>query len=247
MLADKGAMATIAVKNLPVAKKFYGDTLGLKEVGGAESGVATYKSGNSTIVVYESQFAGTNKATSATWGVGGELDSIVETLKKRHVPFEHYDLPGLKLKGDIHVWEISRLRGSRTRTATFSTSTTCNSATAAAVSVRLHDRTPPLPGFGNGHRPHPARTRFQDVVGCNAASLVARSVLERRIATRRPSGVGASVVFPRTPPSKGACASALSAASPGSVFLIAGRPTTLRNDESISTASTRWHMVQAVL
>jgi len=103
MLADKGAMATIAVKNLPVAKKFYGDTLGLKEVGGAESGVATYKSGNSTIVVYESQFAGTNKATSATWGVGGELDSIVETLKKRHVPFEHYDLPGLKLKGDIHV------------------------------------------------------------------------------------------------------------------------------------------------
>src|SRR5215470_8163193 len=103
MLADKGAMATIAVKRLGPAKKFYGDTLGLKEVGNEGSGVAIYKSGNSTIVVYESEFAGTNKATSATWGVGDELDSIVRALQGKHVPFEHYDLPGLHLKGDIHV------------------------------------------------------------------------------------------------------------------------------------------------
>jgi len=103
MLADKGAMATIAVKNLPAAKEFYGETLGLKQVGGDGPGVATYKSGNSTVVVYESEFAGTNRATSATWGVGDELDSIVRTLKGKHVPFEHYDMPGLQLKGDIHV------------------------------------------------------------------------------------------------------------------------------------------------
>ena len=103
MLADKGAMATIAVKHLGPAKKFYGGTLGLKEVGTEGSGVATYKSGNSTIVLYESQFAGTNKATSTTWGVGQELDSIVATLQRQHVPFEHYDMPGLELKGDIHV------------------------------------------------------------------------------------------------------------------------------------------------
>ena len=64
--------------------------------------VATYQSGKSTIVVYESQFAGTNKATSATWGVGDELDSIVSTLKKKGVPFEHYNMPGAELDGDIH-------------------------------------------------------------------------------------------------------------------------------------------------
>lgn len=102
MLAGKEAMATIAVKDLSRAKKFYGDTLGLKKAGEEMDDVATYSSGNSTILVYESQFAGTNKATSATWGVGDELETIVSTLKKKGVAFEHYDMPGLKCDGDIH-------------------------------------------------------------------------------------------------------------------------------------------------
>src|SRR5262245_1124387 len=102
MLAAKEAMATIAVKDLARAKKFYGDTLGLKQLDEEMDEVATYRSGNSTIVVYESKFAGTNKATSATWGVGDELDSIVSTLKKKGVPFEHYNMPGMTLEGDIH-------------------------------------------------------------------------------------------------------------------------------------------------
>ena len=102
MLAAKDAMATIAVKDIARAKKFYGDTLGLKKEGDEMDDVATYRSGNSKIVVYQSQFAGTNKATSATWGVGKELDTIVNTLKNKGVPFEHYDMPGMKLEGDIH-------------------------------------------------------------------------------------------------------------------------------------------------
>ena len=103
MLTDKQAMATIAVKKIATAKKFYGDTLGLKQTGAMGAGVVTYRSGNSAIVVYESEFAGTNKATSATWGVGDELETIVQTLKKAGVSFEHYDLPGLRREGDIHV------------------------------------------------------------------------------------------------------------------------------------------------
>jgi len=102
MLAAKEAMATIAVKDLTRAKKFYGDTLGLKLADDDMDEVAIYRSGDSTIVVYESEFAGTNKATSATWGVGNELDSIVSTLKKKGVPFEHYDMPGVQHDGDIH-------------------------------------------------------------------------------------------------------------------------------------------------
>jgi len=102
MLADKDAMATIAVKNIATARKFYGGTLGLKDAGGKGQGVVTYRSGDSTIVVYESQYAGTNKATSATWSVGDELESIVRALKKADVVFEHYDLPGLRRDGDIH-------------------------------------------------------------------------------------------------------------------------------------------------
>jgi catechol-2,3-dioxygenase len=103
MLADKDAMATIAVKDLAVAKKFYQQKLGFSSIGAEEAGVVTLRSGNSTIVVYESQLAGTNKATSATWGVSDEMDSIVQSLKKADVPFEHYDIPGLKREGDIHV------------------------------------------------------------------------------------------------------------------------------------------------
>jgi catechol 2,3-dioxygenase-like lactoylglutathione lyase family enzyme len=102
MLAGKEAMATIAVKNIEAAKKFYGDTLGLKKAGEEMEEVVTYHSGKSTIIVYESKFAGTNRATSATWGVGDELETIVSTLKKKGVPFEHYDMPGLERDGDIH-------------------------------------------------------------------------------------------------------------------------------------------------
>jgi catechol 2,3-dioxygenase-like lactoylglutathione lyase family enzyme len=102
MLADRDTMATIAVRNIATANKFYGGTLGLKEAGGKGQAVVTYKSGDSMIVVYESQYAGTNKATSATWSVGDELESIVRALKKADVVFEHYDLPGLRRDGDIH-------------------------------------------------------------------------------------------------------------------------------------------------
>jgi len=102
MLASKEAMATIAVKDLARAKKFYGGTLGLKQTGAQDGEAVTYRSGNSEIVVYKSEFAGTNRATSATWGVGDELESIVSTLKKSGVPFEHYDMPGLSREGDIH-------------------------------------------------------------------------------------------------------------------------------------------------
>jgi catechol-2,3-dioxygenase len=104
MLANKDAMATIAVKNLGNAKKFYEQTLGFAPVGDEEMGVITLKSGNSIIVVYESKFAGTNKATTATWGVGNEMDSIVRTLKQKGVAFEHYDMDGMRRDGDVHVF-----------------------------------------------------------------------------------------------------------------------------------------------
>jgi catechol 2,3-dioxygenase-like lactoylglutathione lyase family enzyme len=103
MLANRNAMATIAVKDLEAAKKFYGGTLGLTPLSTAEEGVLTYQSGTATVVVYVSSFAGTNKATSATWSVGGEFDNILKALKAKGVAFEHYDLPGMSLQGDAHV------------------------------------------------------------------------------------------------------------------------------------------------
>jgi catechol 2,3-dioxygenase-like lactoylglutathione lyase family enzyme len=103
VLADNDAIATVAVKDLSIARAFYGDALGLVEQPDSDNPqVITYASGNSKLGVYASQFAGTNKATSVTWAVG-ELEPIVETLRAKGVTFEHYDLPQLTLRGDIHV------------------------------------------------------------------------------------------------------------------------------------------------
>ena len=103
MLADTDAIATIAVKDIEKAKQFYADTLGLKQIRTENGDMLMFKSGSSTLNVYRSRFAGTNQATSVTWPVGDQLESIVRTLKGKGVKFEHYDLPNTKVEGDIHV------------------------------------------------------------------------------------------------------------------------------------------------
>jgi catechol 2,3-dioxygenase-like lactoylglutathione lyase family enzyme len=101
MLGDTNAIATIAVHDVEAAKKFYGGKLGLQLVSD-EMGNATYKTGNTTLLVYKSDYAGTNKATSATWLVD-DVEGLVKTLKAKGVVFEHYDLPGLTRNGDVHL------------------------------------------------------------------------------------------------------------------------------------------------
>jgi catechol 2,3-dioxygenase-like lactoylglutathione lyase family enzyme len=103
MLGDKEAAANIAVKNLETAKKFYEDTLGLTQVGAEGQEVIVFKSGNSTVYVYQSQYAGTNQATAITWVVGEDIEEVVQQLKAKGVVFEHYDMPGVTREDDVHV------------------------------------------------------------------------------------------------------------------------------------------------
>jgi catechol 2,3-dioxygenase-like lactoylglutathione lyase family enzyme len=103
MLGDKTAVATVAVKDIEVAKKFYEETLGLKKDQENPGGIA-YKSGNSWVFVYPSEYAGSNKATTVSWGVGNDLEKVVDDLKSKGVKFEQYDnLPGVTRDGDIHL------------------------------------------------------------------------------------------------------------------------------------------------
>jgi catechol 2,3-dioxygenase-like lactoylglutathione lyase family enzyme len=102
MLRDTDAVATLAVKDLAVAAKFYEGTLGLSRAGGEGSEVIVFQSGSTRINVYRSSFAGTNKATALTWGVD-DVDDVVRTLKGKGVKFEHYDLPEMTREGDVHV------------------------------------------------------------------------------------------------------------------------------------------------
>ena len=103
MLGSKQAATNIAVKDLARARKFYEGTLGLKKVGEEGDEVVTYKSGDAMIYVYRSEHAGTNKATALTWNAGDDVTSEVEALKAKGVSFEHYDMPGMRHEGDVHV------------------------------------------------------------------------------------------------------------------------------------------------
>jgi catechol 2,3-dioxygenase-like lactoylglutathione lyase family enzyme len=105
MLADTTAVATVAAKDLAAARRFYGETLGLPEIGRPDAEVTVYRSGNSSLNVYHSEFAGTNKATAVTWSVGDAFDDLVAELKSKGVRFEHYDMPGAKMDGDVHVFD----------------------------------------------------------------------------------------------------------------------------------------------
>ncbi|MDH6170968.1 catechol 2,3-dioxygenase-like lactoylglutathione lyase family enzyme [Variovorax boronicumulans] len=103
MLGNINAVANLAVKDLAVARRFYEDILGLAQIDAEGDEVVVYRSGNTRINVYRSSFAGTNQATAVTWSVDGDIGRLVAALQAKGVRFEHYDIPGATLEGDIHV------------------------------------------------------------------------------------------------------------------------------------------------
>ena len=107
MLADNDVIATAAVKDIEAARRFYGETLALKQVETKEEEVLTYKSGRGLLLVYTPDYAGTNKATTATWAVD-DVEALARELKSRGVRFEHYDIPGTQRQGDVYSRESWR-------------------------------------------------------------------------------------------------------------------------------------------
>ena len=102
MLRDTDAVATLAVKDLSVAAKFYGETLGLSRAGTEDHESLVFESGDTKINVYRSGIAGSNIATEVTWAVD-DVEDVVRALKAKGVRFEHYDLPQTTRKDDVHV------------------------------------------------------------------------------------------------------------------------------------------------
>ncbi|MDB5455470.1 MAG: glyoxalase [Caulobacter sp.] len=109
MLADNDAQATVPVKSLDRARRFYEDVLGLKPLPRGLPGVQSYRAGGATVLVYESAFAGTNRATALTWPLGLAFDRVVQALRGKGVAFERYDLPGAMMDGEVHVVADRRL------------------------------------------------------------------------------------------------------------------------------------------
>ena len=103
VLTETDAMANLAVRDIARARQFYEGTLGFEPVARQGEELIAYRSGKTVFNVYCSKFAGTNQATAVTWAVGDRLEPVVEALVAKGISFEHYDLPGLRREGDIHV------------------------------------------------------------------------------------------------------------------------------------------------
>ena len=109
MLGEHEVGATLPVRDLATARSFYEGKLGLKPSMEQPPEAVLYASGRSMVLVYRSEYAGTNQATAATWAVGDDLDSVMDELRSKGVSFEHYDLPETTREGDVHV--MGDLRG----------------------------------------------------------------------------------------------------------------------------------------
>lgn len=103
MLKDRNSSAIVAVRDIDRARAFYQDTLGLTpEQDMHEEGVLGFRTGQTHLTVYRSDYAGTNKANAVTWDMKGDLVDTVNALKGRGVVFERYDFPRMEWKDGWH-------------------------------------------------------------------------------------------------------------------------------------------------
>ena len=92
------------MRDIARAEDFYRNILELEPIAGGPQGVRGFRTGDTTLVVYESKEAGGNRANAVVWSCGDEIDAIVTALEAKGVAFEHYpDLAGVRLEGNVHV------------------------------------------------------------------------------------------------------------------------------------------------
>ncbi|WMT91201.1 VOC family protein [Pelagibacterium sp. H642] len=108
-LKDKASSAMVAVSDIDRAKAFYSDTLGLELEEDGMGGVLVYRTGSTHLLVYPSDFAGTNKANAVVWDCGEDIEAIVADLRGKGVRFEHYPEMGADYADGIHQTDNFRM------------------------------------------------------------------------------------------------------------------------------------------
>jgi catechol 2,3-dioxygenase-like lactoylglutathione lyase family enzyme len=99
MFKDRPTMAMIPAQDLERASAWYRDKLGLEPAERNEEGLI-YRLNGTTVLLYESRYAGTNKATMMAFETP-DLDADMATLRGKGVQFLDYDLPGFKTENGV--------------------------------------------------------------------------------------------------------------------------------------------------
>jgi catechol 2,3-dioxygenase-like lactoylglutathione lyase family enzyme len=96
MLSQHTPIATLPTRDLANARTFYEDTLGFTPERESVAGVS-YKSGAAMVFLYQSAYAGTNKATAVTFDVPlSAFDDEVAALRDRGLSFMTFEAEGLE-------------------------------------------------------------------------------------------------------------------------------------------------------
>lgn len=102
MFSQLTPVATLPVTDLAKGRNFYEETLGLtptEAVGGV-----SYKCGDGMIFVYESSYAGTNKATAASFYSDLDtFDAEIQALRDKGISFMTFDMEGLEWQDGVAV------------------------------------------------------------------------------------------------------------------------------------------------
>lgn len=96
----RSAVPTLPAADIERARQFYQDVVGCLVGEGEEDGSIKVHVGETWIMVYPSEFAGTNQATAVGFGVD-DIAASVADLRDRGVQFEEYDFGEMKTEDGI--------------------------------------------------------------------------------------------------------------------------------------------------
>lgn len=90
MIASIPIQPVLPAADLERARQWYSDKLGLEPVSTNSFGDLRYQAGEVEFLLYQTELAGTNKATAAGFSLEN-FDEVVAFLRSNGVTFEHVD------------------------------------------------------------------------------------------------------------------------------------------------------------
>ena len=108
MLQTSTPLTALATTDLDRAKAFY-EGLGFTVRDTSPFGSLVFTAGDGGFLVYESQFAGTNKATAMTFLLpGSEFETAMAALRAAGVTFDTFEMEGAEWDGEVLTMESMR-------------------------------------------------------------------------------------------------------------------------------------------